>query len=67
MVVGEATGPDRYFRSMSESTNVKLIFCKERGLLLGTGALIGESIGEPMKVIAACIEHSVTAYDISKS
>ena len=67
MVVGEATGPDKYPGSIRGSTNVKLIFCKERGLLLGTGASVGESIREPMKVIAACIERSVTAYDISKS
>jgi hypothetical protein len=47
------------------NTKLKLVFCKEKGLLLGGGASGGTSVGELMNVIGACIQHSVTAYDMS--
>ena len=67
VVIGESAGPDRHPGSMPGASNVKLklIFCKEKGLLLGGGASGGSSIGELMNVIGACIQHSVTAYDMA--
>jgi len=67
IVTGEAAGPDRHPGSMPGAANVKLklIFCKEKGLLLGGGASGGRSIGELMNVIGACIQQSLTAYDMS--
>jgi len=67
MVVGQSAGPDRHPGSMPGASNVKLklIFCKEKGLLLGGSASGGTSIGELMNLIGACIQHSVTAYDMA--
>jgi len=67
VVVGESAGPDRHPGSMPGASQVKLklVFCKEKGLLLGGGASGGSSIGELMNVIGACIQHSVTAYDMA--
>jgi len=67
VVTGEAAGPDRHPGSMPGTANVKLklVFCKEKGLLLGGGVSGGRSIGELMNVIGACIQHSLTAYDMS--
>jgi NADH oxidase (H2O2-forming) len=67
VVVGQSTGPDRHPGSMPgvANVNLKLIFCKEKGLLLGGGASGGSSIGELMNLIGACIQHSVTAYDMA--
>ena len=66
VVVGESAGPDRHPGSMPGASNVKLklVFCKEKGLLLGGSASGGSSIGELMNVIGACIQHSVTVYDM---
>ena len=44
---------------------LKLIFCKEKGLLVGGVASGGSSVGELVNLIAACIQHSVSAYDIA--
>jgi NADPH-dependent 2,4-dienoyl-CoA reductase/sulfur reductase-like enzyme len=67
VVVGQSVGPDRHPGSMPGAANVKmkLIFSKEQGLLLGGGASGGSSIGELMNLIGACIQHSVTAYDMA--
>ncbi len=67
VIIGESAGPDRHPGSMPGASNVKLklVFCKEKGLLLGGSASGGSSIGELMNVIGACIQHSVTAYDMS--
>jgi len=67
VVIGESAGPDRHPASMPGAANVKLklVFCREKGLLLGGSASGGTSIGELMNVIGACIQHSVTAYDMS--
>jgi len=67
LVVGQSAGPDRHPGSMPGAANVKLklVFCKEKGLLLGGGASGGTSIGELMNLIGACIQHSVTAYDMA--
>ena len=67
VIIGESAGPDRHPGGMPGASNVKLklIFCKEQGLLLGGITSGGSSIGELMNVIGACIQHSVTAYDMS--
>ena len=67
IIIGESAGPDRHPGGMPGASNVKLklIFCKEKGLLLGGTASGGSSIGELMNVIGACIQHSVTVYDMS--
>ena len=67
VVIGESAGPDRHPASMPGASNVKLklVFCKQKGLLLGGSASGGSSIGELMNVIGACIQHSVTAYDMA--
>lgn len=67
VVTGEAAGPDRHPGSMPGASNVslKLVFSRENGQLLGGGASGGSSIGELMNVIGACIQHSMTAHDIS--
>jgi NADPH-dependent 2,4-dienoyl-CoA reductase/sulfur reductase-like enzyme len=67
IVIGEATGPDRHPGGMPGAADVKLklVFCREKGLLVGGGASGGSGIGELMNVIGACIQHSVTAYDIT--
>lgn len=67
VVVGQSVGPDRHPGSMPGASNVKLklIFSKEKGLLLGGGASGGSSIGELMNLIGACIQHSATAYDMA--
>jgi NADH oxidase (H2O2-forming) len=67
IVISESAGPDRHPGSMPGASNVKLklVFCKEKGLLLGGSASGGSSIGELMNVIGACIQHSVTAYDMA--
>jgi len=67
VVTAKAAGPDRHPGGMPGVADVKLklVFCKEKGLLVGGGASGGSSIGELMNVIGACIQHSVTAYDIA--
>lgn len=67
IVTAKVAGPDRHPSSMPGATDVKLklVFCKEKGLLVGGGASGGSSIGELMNVVGACIQHSVTAYDIA--
>jgi NADH oxidase (H2O2-forming) len=67
IVTGASAGPDRHPGGMpgAADAKLKLVFCKEKGLLVGGGASGGDSIGELMNVIGACIQHSVTAYDIA--
>jgi NADPH-dependent 2,4-dienoyl-CoA reductase/sulfur reductase-like enzyme len=67
VIIGESTAPDRHPGSMPGATvtKLKLVFCKEKGLLLGGGVSGGSGIGELMNVISACIQQMVTAYDIS--
>jgi len=67
IVTGEAAGPDRHPGGMPGAADVKLklVFYGGKGLLVGGGASGGSGIGELMNVIGACIQHSVTAYDIA--
>ena len=47
------------------STKMKLIFSRDNGLLLGGGISGGSSTGELTNIVSACIQHMMTAYDIS--
>jgi pyruvate/2-oxoglutarate dehydrogenase complex dihydrolipoamide dehydrogenase (E3) component len=44
---------------------VKLIFSKNNGVILGGEASGSLSVGEIINVISACIQHGMTAYQIS--
>jgi len=67
VVIGESAGPDRHPGNMPGASNIKLklVFCKEKGLLLGGSASGGSSIGELMNLIGACIQHSATAHEMA--
>ena len=67
VVIGESTAPDRHPGSMpgAVGTKVKLIFTKDNGLLVGGGVSGGRGIGELINVISACIQHRMTAYEVS--
>jgi NADH oxidase (H2O2-forming) len=67
VVTGEATAPDRHQGGMpgAASVKVKLIFSREDGLLLGGGISGGRGTGELTNVIGACIQHMMTAYEVS--
>jgi pyruvate/2-oxoglutarate dehydrogenase complex dihydrolipoamide dehydrogenase (E3) component len=67
VVVGESTAPDRHPGTMpgATSTKLKLIFSKDDGSLLGGGISGGRGTGELINVVSACIQHSMTAYEIS--
>ena len=67
VVVGEATAPDRHPGVMpgAASTKVKLIFSKDNGLLLGGGVSGGRGVGELTNIISVCIQHMMTAYEVS--
>ena len=67
VVTGEATAADRHPGGMpgAASTKVKLIFSKDNGLLLGGGVSGGRSTGELTNIISACIQHRMTAYEVS--
>ena len=67
IVVGEATAPNRHPGGVpgATATKVKLIFSRDNGLLLGGGISGGESVGQLANVISTCIQHHMTAYDVS--
>jgi NADPH-dependent 2,4-dienoyl-CoA reductase/sulfur reductase-like enzyme len=67
VVIGEAVEPDRHPGGMpgAASTKVKLIFSRDNGVLLGGGVSGGRSTGELTNVISACIQHMMTAYEVS--
>lgn len=67
VVIGESTTFDRHPGGMpgAASTRVKLVFCKENGLLLGGGTSGGRSVGELINVISACLQHAMTAHEVS--
>jgi len=67
VVTGESAAVDRHPGSMPGAvpTKVKLIFAKDNGLLVGGGVSGGRSVGELMNVISACIQHRMTAYEVS--
>ena len=67
VVTGEATAPDRHPGGMpgAAPTRVKLIFSRDNGLLLGGEVSGGRSTGELANIISACIQHMMTAYEVS--
>jgi NADH oxidase (H2O2-forming) len=67
IVVGMAKAPSRHPGGMpgAAPTTVKLIFSKDDGILLGGEASGGASVGELVNVISACLQHGMTAYEVS--
>ena len=67
VVVGESATVDRHPGGMpgAAPTKVKLVFCKKSGLLLGGGTSGGRGVGELVNVISACIQHGMTAHEVS--
>ena len=67
VVTGESAAPSRHPAGMpgAASTKVKLIFSKDNGLLIGGETLGGIYVGELINVISACIQHKLTAYEVS--
>ena len=67
VVVGTAKAPSKHPGVMPGAvpTTVKLIFSKDNGVLLGGEASGGVCVGEMVNVISACIQHRMTAYEVS--
>jgi len=67
VIIGQSAAPDKHPGSMPGATvtKLKLVFCKEKGLLLGGGVSGGSGVGELMNVISAYIQHMMTAYEVS--
>lgn len=65
-VIGSAEAPDTHPGGMPDSclTNVKLVFAKDTGVLLGGSISGGKSVGEMINVLSACIMHKMTANDL---
>jgi len=66
-VVGEAESPNRHPGCMpgAAALKVKLVFDKATSVLLGGQVVGGESAGELVNVISACIQQKMTAEDIA--
>jgi NADH oxidase (H2O2-forming) len=67
IVVGEAKAPSRHPSGMPGAvlTSVKLIFSKNDGVMIGGEASGGTCVGEIVNVISSCLQHSMTAYEVS--
>jgi len=67
IVIGQAKAPSKHPGGMPGAvpTSVKLIFSKNDGVMLGGEASGGVSVGELINVIGACIQHRMTAYQVS--
>ena len=67
VVIGESETFDRHPGAMpgAATTKVKLVFCKKTGQLLGGGITGGRGAGELINVVSACIQHSMTAHEVS--
>jgi len=67
VVVGESTAPNRHPGSMpgAVTTKVKLMFSRDNGIMLGGEASGGTCVGELINVVSACVQHRMTAYDVS--
>ena len=68
VIISSAKAPDTHPGGMPDSTmqDVKLLFSKDTGILLGGAVTGGKSTGEVVNVISACIHHRMTANDIVK-
>ena len=67
VVIGTAKAPSKHPGGMPGAvpTTVKLIFSQNDGVLLGGEASGGTCVGELINVISACIQHQMTAYEVS--
>ncbi|MBN1366905.1 MAG: FAD-dependent oxidoreductase [Dehalococcoidales bacterium] len=67
VVIGTAKAPSKHPGGIPGAvpTMVKLIFSKNDGVLLGGEASGGACVGELINVISACIQHQMTAYEVS--
>jgi NADH oxidase (H2O2-forming) len=67
IVVGEAESVNRHPGCMPGGTTmrVKLVFEKQTGVILGGQVVGGESAGELVNVISACIQKEMTAEDMA--
>ena len=67
IVIGQAKAPSKHPGGMPGAmpTSVKLIFSKNDGVMLGGEASGSVSVGELINVISACIQHKMTAYQVS--
>lgn len=67
VVTGVAKAPSKHPGGMpgAVTTAVKLIFSKDNGVMVGGEASGGACVGEMVNVISACIQHRMTAYDVS--
>jgi NADH oxidase (H2O2-forming) len=67
VVIGLAKAPSKHPGGMPGAvpTTVKLIFSKNNGVILGGEASGGTCVGEMVNVISACIQHRMTAYEVS--
>jgi NADPH-dependent 2,4-dienoyl-CoA reductase/sulfur reductase-like enzyme len=67
VVTGLAKAPSKHPGGMPGAvpTSVKLIFSMDNGVILGGEASGGACVGEMTNVISACIQHRMTAYEVS--
>ncbi|MFA5309494.1 MAG: FAD-dependent oxidoreductase [Dehalococcoidales bacterium] len=67
IVVGQAKAPSKHPGGMPGAApiSVKLIFSRKDGVMLGGEASGSVSVGEIINVISACIQHKMTAYQVS--
>jgi NADPH-dependent 2,4-dienoyl-CoA reductase/sulfur reductase-like enzyme len=67
VLTSESSSPNRHPKAMPGmmETRVKLVFDKESGRILGGQAMGGESVGELVNVIAACILNRMTCDQIA--
>ena len=67
VVIGLAKAPSKHPGGMPGTvpTSVKLVFSKDNGVILGGEASGGAAVGETVNVISACIQHRMTAYEVS--
>lgn len=67
IVVGQSKAPSKHPGGMPGAipTTVKLIFSKNNGAIVGGEASGSVTVGELINVISACIQHGLTAYEVS--
>ncbi|MHB8104654.1 MAG: FAD-dependent oxidoreductase [Dehalococcoidales bacterium] len=67
VVIGQAKAPSKHPGGMPGAvpTTVKLIFSKSDGTMLGGEASGSVTVGELINVLSACIQHKMTAYQVS--
>jgi NADH oxidase (H2O2-forming) len=66
VIVGRANGPDRHPAKFDDTSIVtaKLIFSRDRGVILGAQLAGGKSVGEMINVLALAIQERVTASEL---